>query len=38
MQERLKQFNAPITATQDNTLLDEALGLYEAWVKKIENK
>ncbi|HSE29434.1 MAG TPA: deaminase [Candidatus Saccharimonadales bacterium] len=38
MQGRIKQFNTPITATQDSGLLDEALGLYEAWVKKIENK
>lgn len=38
MQDRIKQFNAPITAIQDDTLLDEALGLYVTWVKKIEAK
>jgi tRNA(Arg) A34 adenosine deaminase TadA len=36
MQDRINQFNTPITAEQDDTLLEEALGLYEAWVKKIE--
>lgn len=38
MQDRIKQFNTPINAHQDDTLLSEALGLYEAWVKKIETK
>jgi tRNA(Arg) A34 adenosine deaminase TadA len=38
MQDRIKHFNTPITSTQDDTLLDEALELYEAWVKKIEGK
>ncbi len=36
MKDRLAQFNTPIIPEQDDTLLDEALGLYEAWVKKIE--
>jgi tRNA(Arg) A34 adenosine deaminase TadA len=35
MQDRIQQFNTPIIAEQDDDLLDEALGLYEAWVKKI---
>jgi tRNA(Arg) A34 adenosine deaminase TadA len=38
MQDRIGRFNAPIEAEQDPALLDEALGLYEAWVKKIEAK
>lgn len=38
MQDRIKLFNTPITAEQDGALLDEALSLYEAWVKKIESK
>lgn len=38
MQDRIKQFNMPIAAEQDDTLLDEALGFYEAWVKKIEGR
>lgn len=38
MRDRIKQFNTPIEAEQDSTLLDEALGLYRAWVEKIEAK
>ncbi len=38
MQDRVKQFNTPIVATHDNTLLDEALSYYDAWVEKIEAK
>lgn len=38
MPDRIKQFNTPIAAEQDDTLLDEALELYGAWVKKIEAK
>ena len=38
MHEHLKGFNTPLQSTQDETHLDEALGLYEAWVKKIEAK
>lgn len=36
MRDRINQFNTPINAEQDDTLLDEALGLYKAWVQKIE--
>ncbi len=38
MHEHLKNFNTPLQSTQDETLLEEALVLYEAWVKKIEAK
>jgi tRNA(Arg) A34 adenosine deaminase TadA len=38
MQDRIRQFNTPVEAEQDNTLLDEAIELYRAWVKKIEAK
>jgi tRNA(Arg) A34 adenosine deaminase TadA len=38
MQDRIEQFNTPIVAKQDATLLDEALSLYKAWVEKIEGK
>lgn len=38
MQGRIQRFNTPIVAKQDATLLDEALGLYEEWVKRIEAK
>lgn len=36
MSEHIKSFNTKLSAKQDPTLLDEALGLYDAWVKKIE--
>ena len=36
MDDRIAQFNTPIIAEQDDTLLNEALELYEAWVKKVE--
>jgi tRNA(Arg) A34 adenosine deaminase TadA len=36
MSEHLQQFNTHLQTQQDDTLLDEALGLYHAWVKKIE--
>lgn len=35
MSEHISTFNTPLTSTQDDTLLNEALGLYDAWVKKI---
>jgi len=38
MQDRIQRFNTPIVAKQDTTLIDEALGIYEAWVKRIEAK
>lgn len=36
MSEHTKQFHTKLESIQDKTLLNEALGLYEAWVKKIE--
>jgi tRNA(Arg) A34 adenosine deaminase TadA len=38
MRDRINQFNTPIAALQHGDLLDEALGVYEAWVRKIEGK
>lgn len=38
MSEHTGKFNTPLESIQDDTLLDEAFGLYEAWVKKIETK
>jgi tRNA(Arg) A34 adenosine deaminase TadA len=38
MQDRIAQFNTPLEARQDSALLDRALGLYDAWVQKIEGK
>ena len=37
MNEHIKNFNTRLSVRHDSTLQDEALGLYEAWVKKIEN-
>lgn len=38
MSEHIGTFNTPLESTHDATLLDEAISLYEAWVKKIEAK
>lgn len=37
MNEHIVAFHVPIESTQDNALLDEAIGLYNDWVTKIES-
>lgn len=38
MTEHTQHFNTPLVSQQRGALLDEALGLYRDWVKKIEAK
>jgi len=38
MNEHTRHFHTKLESIFDDSLLDEALGLYEAWVKKIEAK
>jgi tRNA(Arg) A34 adenosine deaminase TadA len=38
MDVHLKSFNTRLEVAHDSSMLDEALGLYDAWVKKIEHK
>jgi tRNA(Arg) A34 adenosine deaminase TadA len=37
MKEHTASFHVPIESINDDTILDEALGLYNEWVKKIES-
>lgn len=36
MQEKISKFNTPLISTQHSDYIDEALELYQTWVKKIE--
>jgi tRNA(Arg) A34 adenosine deaminase TadA len=36
MQEHISSFHTPITSIHDDTLFDEALGVYNDWIRKIQ--
>lgn len=36
MQDRISRYNTPLISTQHNGYIEEALELYQTWVKKIE--